>query len=213
MDKINIKIIIVWAIILILTILSVTYIIVHLSKNVMLSTLNYNTSIQDYVENNQAELEKIQAQYDEQLREIEMMVGTSENLDAIYITNYMSNYQLEKTLKLESKYLLMVAIIAIILVIEVLVEMLLKKSRSLLLKIFVIYIVMLSAFFVIINIPGYLFYNISLIELIEQDAGMYIIIMALIIFVITTISVIINQKDEAKRLNKALNNVDKSNKI
>ena len=111
MDKINIKIIIVWAIILLLTILSVTYIIVHLSKNVMLSTLNYNTSIQDYVENNQAELEKIQAQYDEQLREIEMMVGTSENLDAIYITNYMSNYQLEKTLKLESKYLLMVAII------------------------------------------------------------------------------------------------------
>lgn len=213
MDKINKKIIIAWSVILIFVILAVTYIIIHLSKDVLVTTLNYNSDLNGYVIKNKEQLETIQASYEEELEKIQKETGISENLDAIYLTNYISNYQLERTLELESKYLLMVAIIAIILLIEVIIEILLEKSRSMLLKMLIIFLALLLTFFLIINIPTYLFYNISLLDIIGPYASIYVIFMISIILIITVTAVISNQKYAANALNKVLQNSNKNDRI
>ena len=59
MDKINKKIMIAWAVILIFVILGVTYIIVHLSKDVLITTLNYKSDLNGYVIKNREQLESI----------------------------------------------------------------------------------------------------------------------------------------------------------
>lgn len=209
MDKFNRKIIIAWSVILIFVILGVTYVIVHASKDVLASALNYNSDLNGYVIKNKEQLETIQASYDEQLRKIQTETGITENLDAIYLTNYISNYQLERTLELESKYLLMVAIIAIILLVEVIIEALLEKSRSMLLKMLIVFLALLMTFFLIINIPTYLFYNISLLDIIGPYAGIYVIFMVTVILIIAVTSVISNQKYAANALNKVLQNSNK----
>lgn len=209
MDKFNRKIIIAWSVILIFVILGVTYVIVHASKDVLASALNYNSDLNGYVIKNKEQLETIQASYDEQLRKIQTETGITENLDAIYLTNYISNYQLERTLELESKYLLMVAIIAIILLVEVIIEALLEKSRSMLLKMLIVFLALLMTFFLIINIPTYLFYSISLLDIIGPYAGIYVIFMVTVILIIAVTSVISNQKYAANALNKVLQNSNK----
>ena len=213
MDKINKKIMIAWAAILIFVILGVTYIIVHLSKDVLITTLNYKSDLNGYVIKNREQLESIQASYDEELEKIQKETGITENLDAIYLTNYISNYQLERTLELEAKYLFMVAFIAIILLVEVIIETLLEKSRSLLLKMLIIFLVLLVTFFLIINIPTYLFYNISLLDIIGPYASMYVVFMITIIAIITVAAVISNRKYAANALNKVLQNSNKNDRI
>lgn len=213
MDKINKKIMIAWAVILIFVILGVTYIIVHLSKDVLITTLNYKSDLNGYVIKNREQLESIQASYDEELEKIQKETGITENLDAIYLTNYISNYQLERTLELEAKYLFMVAIIAIILLVEVIIETLLEKSRSMILKMIIIFLVLLVTFFLIINIPTYLFYNISLLDIIGPYASMYVVFMITIIAIITVAAVISNRKYAANALNKVLQNSNKNDRI
>ena len=213
MDKINKKIMIAWAAILIFVILGVTYIIIHLSKDVLITTLNYKSDLNGYVIKNREQLESIQASYDEELEKIQKETGITENLDAIYLTNYISNYQLERTLELEAKYLFMVAIIAIILLVEVIIETLLEKSRSMLLKMIIIFLVLLVTFFLIINIPTYLFYNISLLDIIGPYASMYVVFMITIIAIITVAAVISNRKYAANALNKVLQNSNKNDRM
>ena len=213
MDKINKKIMIAWAVILIFVILGVTYIIVHLSKDVLITTLNYKSDLNGYVIKNREQLESIQASYDDELEKIQKETGITENLDAIYLTNYISNYQLERTLELEAKYLFMVAIIAIILLVEVIIETLLEKSRSMLLKMIIIFLVLLVTFFLIINIPTYLFYNISLLDIIGPYASMYVVFMITIIVIITVAAVISNRKYAANALNKVLQNSNKNDRF
>ena len=213
MDKINKNIMIAWAAILIFVILGVTYIIVHLSKDVLITTLNYKSDLNGYVIKNREQLESIQASYDEELEKIQKETGITENLDAIYLTNYISNYQLERTLELEAKYLFMVAFIAIILLVEVIIETLLEKSRSLLLKMLIIFLVLLVTFFLIINIPTYLFYNISLLDIIGPYVSMYVVFMITIIAIITVAAVISNRKYAANALNKVLQNSNKNDRI
>lgn len=213
MDKINKKIMIAWAVILIFVILGVTYIIVHLSKDVLITTLNYKSDLNGYVIKNREQLESIQASYDDELEKIQKETGITENLDAIYLTNYISNYQLERTLELEAKYLFMVAIIAIILLVEVIIETLLEKSRSMLLKMIIIFLVLLVTFFLIINIPTYLFYNISLLDIIGPYASMYVAFMITIIAIITVVAVISNKKYATNALNKVLQNSNKDDRF
>ena len=213
MDKVNKKIMIAWAVILIFVILGVTYIIVHLSKDVLITTLNYKSDLNGYVIKNREQLESIQASYDDELEKIQKETGITENLDAIYLTNYISNYQLERTLELEAKYLFMVAIIAIILLVEVIIETLLEKSRSMLLKMIIIFLVLLVTFFLIINIPTYLFYNISLLDIIGPYASMYVAFMITIIAIITVVAVISNKKYATNALNKVLQNSNKNDRM
>ena len=213
MDKINKKIMIAWAVILIFVILGVTYIIVHLSKDVLITTLNYKSDLNGYVIKNREQLESIQASYDDELEKIQKETGITENLDAIYLTNYISNYQLERTLELEAKYLFMVAIIAIILLVEVIIETLLEKSRSMLLKMIIIFLVLLVTFFLIINIPTYLFYNISLLDIIGPYASMYVAFMITIIAIITVVAVISNKNYATNALNKVLQNSNKDDRF
>ena len=213
MDKINKKIMIAWAVILIFVILGVTYIIVHLSKDVLITTLNYKSDLNGYIIKNREQLESIQASYDDELEKIQKETGITENLDAIYLTNYISNYQLERTLELEAKYLFMVAIIAIILLVEVIIETLLEKSRSMLLKMIIIFLVLLVTFFLIINIPTYLFYNISLLDIIGPYASMYVAFMITIIAIITVVAVISNRKYAVNALNKVLQNSNKDDRF
>ena len=107
----------------------------------------------------------------------------------------------------------MVAIIAIILLVEVIIETLLEKSRSMLLKMIIIFLVLLVTFFLIINIPTYLFYNISLLDIIGPYASMYVAFMITIIAIITVAAVISNRKYAANALNKVLQNSNKNDRM
>lgn len=209
MDKINSKKILLGIIIAILIALSITFISVHLLRDVALSTVNYNPDIRKYVSENKDYLEKVQKDYEKQLDELEKEVGTSENLDAIYITNYMAETQMNKVWNFELKYLLFVVLLMLIVTILGFILKLYNKPKHILIKTLLIYVAFVAVIWLTLNLPGYIFYGIGLVNIIGNMDILIVIITSTIIFMTFIFSTIITRRIEAKKLNSVLKNINK----